>query len=217
MGTTLLQRIVGALRPTQRALSFSPRATRWLAATLIAAAVGVQACGDSNGLTSPASSENVTRSYSVYALSGTPSALPAAYQFTSESLTRPQVLPSGSINFDVAFDIGGDGRVRILPARVVVPAPPNGSPSIGVLKVSQAFDALTRAPERGYLSDSVVVAGIGDTYVFELRQSGCIYQEPFYAKLTVDSIIAAERRIVFRSLVNRNCSFRALTDGLPKN
>ena len=217
MGTTLLQRIVGALRPTQRALSFLPRASRWLVVVFAAAAVSVSACGGSDGLTSPASSENVTRTYSVYALTGTSSALPAAYQFTSESLTRPQVTPSGSLNFDVAFDIGSDGRVRILPARIVSPAPPGGSPSIGVLKVPQSFDALTKAPDRGYLSDSTAVAGIGETYVFEIRQSGCIYQEPFYAKLTVDSIIAAERRIVFRTLVNRNCSFRSLTDGLPKN
>jgi hypothetical protein len=218
MGTTLLQRIVGALRPTQRALSFPPRTSAAPAAIMFAAgALILAACGDGDGLTSPASVENVTRTYSVYALSGTSSALPAAYQFTSESLTRPQVLPSGSINFDVAFDIGADGRVRIMPARIVVPAPPNGSPSIGVLKVSQAFDALTLAPERGYLSDSVAVAGIGDTHVFEIRQSGCIYQEPFYAKLTVDSIIPAERRIVFRTLVNRNCSFRGLSVGLPKN
>jgi len=217
MGTTLLQRIVGALRPTQRALSFLPRTSRWLVVALTATVVAVSACGDGDGLTSPATAENVTRTYSVYALSGTSSALPAAYQFTSESLTRPQVLPSGSLNFDVAFDIGADGRVRILPARIVAPAPPNGSPSLGVLKVTQAFDALTKAPDRGYLSDSTVVAGIGDTYVFEVRQSGCIYQEPFYAKLTVDSIIAAERRIVFRSLVNRNCSFRSLSNGVPKN
>jgi hypothetical protein len=218
MGTTLLQHIVGALRPTQRALSFPPRTSAGaIAISLVAGALLLGACGEGDGLTSPASVENVTRTFSVYALSGTSSALPAAFQFTSESLTRPQVLPSGSINFDVAFDIGGDGRVRIMPARIVVPAPPNGSPSIGVLKVSQAFDALTKAPDRGYLSDSVAVAGVGDTYVFELRQSGCIYQEPFYAKLTIDSIIPADRRIVFRTLVNRNCSFRGLTDGLPKN
>ncbi|MEO7521197.1 MAG: hypothetical protein ABIW79_05220 [Gemmatimonas sp.] len=212
-----MQRIVGALRPSQRALSFPPRVSGWLAASIGVVAFVLSACGGGNGLTSPASVENVTRTYSVYALSGTASALPAAFQFTSESLTRPQVLPSGSINFDVAFDIGTDGRVRILPARVVTPSPPNGSPSIGVLKVAGAFDALSRAPDRGYLSDSIAVAAIGDTYVFELRQSGCIYQEPFYAKLTVDSIITAERRIVFRSLVNRNCSFRGLSDGLPKN
>jgi hypothetical protein len=217
MGTILLQRIRGALRPTQRALSFPPRTSRWLTVSLAAVALIASACGEGDGLTSPATAENVTRTYSVYALTGTSSALPAAYQFTSESLTRPQVLPSGSINFDVAFDIGSDGRVRIIPARIAVPAPPNGSPSIGVLKVSQGFDALTRAPDRGYLTDSVVVAAVGDTYVYQLLQSGCIYREPWYAKLTVDSIIAAERRIVFRTLVNRNCSFRSLTDGLPKN
>lgn len=214
MGTTLLLRIVGALRFTQRVLSFPPRSISLLGA---AGMLIVAACGGGDGLTSPASVENVTRTYSVYALTGSPSTLPAAYQFTSESLIRPQVLPSGSINFDVAFDIGTDGRVRILPARAVVPAPPNGAPSIGVLKVVQSFDALQRAPEKGYLTDSVGVAGVGETYTFELRDSGCIYGEAFYAKLTVDSIIPSERRIVIRTLVNRNCGFRGLVDGLPKN
>jgi hypothetical protein len=218
MGTTLLLRILGALRPSQRALSFSSRTSARSVARGVAActfAAGLLAACSDDGLTSPASFENVTRTYSVYALTGTSASLPAAYQFTSESLIRPQLLPSGSINFDVAFDIGADGRVLILPVRRVVPSPPNGSPAIGVLRVSQPFEQVGRAPDKGFLVDSAVTAGVGETVVFELLSSGCIYGEAFYAKLTVDSIIASERRMVVRSLVNRNCGFRALTDGLP--
>jgi hypothetical protein len=48
-----------------------------------------------------------------------------------------------------------------------------------------------------------------------LASAGCIYGEPYYAKVAVDSIIASERRIVLRTLVNRNCGYRALTEGLP--
>ena len=69
---------------------------------------GVAACGDDNSLLSPASSENTTRAFSVFALSGSAPALPAAYKFTSESLERPQVLSNGAVNFDVAFDITSD-------------------------------------------------------------------------------------------------------------
>jgi hypothetical protein len=35
--------------------------------------------------------------------------------------------------------------------------------------------------------------------------------------MVVDSVIAAERRVVLRTMVNRNCGYRALTAGLPKN
>ena len=222
MGTTLLLRIFGALRPSQRAMSFPVRyspSRRPLRAGArgVAALMLLVGCGGGDGLTSPASFENVTRVYSVYALTGTSTAFPAAYQFTSESLIRPQLLQNGSINFDIAFDIGADGRVRILPVRAVVPAPPNAAPPIGVLRIAQSFDATGRAPEKGYLTDSIAVAGVGETFVFQLLASGCIYQEAFYAKLSIDSIIPSERRMVVRSLVNRNCGFRGLSEGLPKN
>ena len=219
MGTTLLLRILGALRSSRRAMSFPalPLAARPRLLALGAVGCILAACGGGDGLTSPASFENNTRVFSVYALSGTSSVFPAAYQFTSESLTRPQLLGNGSINFDVVFDIGTDGRVRIYPARLIVPAPPNGAPPIGVLRVTQPFEQVGRAPDRGYLVDSVAVAGVGETVVFEIIASGCIYGESFYAKLAIDSIITSERRMVVRSLVNRNCGFRALTEGLPKN
>lgn len=227
MRTTLLSRIVGALRSPQRALSFLSRErlhraalrarSRAVTAVAVAVSLAAGACGDGNGLTSPASTENVSRSYSVYALSGTSSALPAAYEFTTESLTRPQLLATGQINFDVAFDIGADGKVRVYPARAIIPTPPVAAPTLGVQASNTAYAALERAPDKNYLIDSVVVANIGQTFVYELRSSGCIYSEPLYAKLTIDSVIVAERRIVVRSLVNRNCGFRALTEGLPAN
>lgn len=224
MGTTLLLRILGALRFSQRAMSFPARpfagiVVRGLAACSLAAGALLAGCSD-DGLTSPASFENVTRQFSVYALTGTSAALPAAYEFTSESLVRPAVGSAGFVNFEVAFDIGTDGRVSILPVRLVVPSPPlprQGPPPVGVLRVSQSFDQVGRAPDRGFLVDSAAMVSIGETVVFELFQSGCIYGESFYAKLTVDSIIPAERRIVVRSLVNRNCGFRGLSEGLPTN
>jgi hypothetical protein len=184
---------------------------------VIAAAAAFAACGDSNSLLSAASSENTARSYSVFALTGTASSLPAAYQFTSELLARPQLLSSGGVNFDVAFDLTADNKVKLLPVRAVVPLPPAGVSSVGMLRSNSAYSALERAPDRGYTIDSTLIVGIGETVVLQLPGSGCIYGEPYYAKLVVDSIIAAERRIVVGSLVNRNCGFRALTVGIPKN
>ncbi len=181
------------------------------------AAAFVAACGGDNGLTSPASQDNVARTYSVYAVTGTSNTLPAAYQYSTETLVRPQLLGNGSLNFDVAFDISTEGKVRILPARYFVPLPPAGAPSIGLQKMTGTFDALVRAPVNGYTPDSAVTASVGETFTMELRDTGCRFGEFFYGKLTVDSIIASERRIVLRSLVNRNCGYRSLTLGLPKD
>ena len=208
MGVTLHARLLGAPRVARRALSFS---------ALIVMAVAGTACGDTNSMLMPASSENTARNHSVFALSGTSASLPAAYQFTSERLARPQLLLNGGVNFDVAFDLTPDNKVKLLPVRLVVPLPPAGVTSVGMLKSTSAYSALARAPDQGYIIDSALVVGIGETVVLQLPGSGCIYGEPYYAKMVVDSIIAAERRIVFGSLVNRNCGFRALTVGIPKN
>jgi hypothetical protein len=212
MGTFRLHPLRGARAFLRRALSIPASAL----AVTVAAVVPV-ACGDANGLTTPPSIENVTRVYSVFALTGSPAELPAAYQFTTETLARPQIFSNGTINFDVAFDIGADGRVRLLPARVLVPLPPAGAPSVGLLRVGQTYLALQRAPDRGYQVDTIATLGVGETIALELRNSACIYGEPYYGKLTVDSILVAERRIVARSLVNRNCGSRALTEGVPSN
>jgi hypothetical protein len=135
--------------------------------------------------------------------------------FTNLTPERPQVLSNGSVNFEVAFDLTGDGKVRFIPARALVPQSPAGAPIVGLLRSSSAFGALTRAPERGYTDDSTMVVGVNEVVLVRLASAGCIYGEPYYAKVAVDSIIANERRIVLRTLVNRNCGYRALTEGLP--
>ncbi len=203
MGITQLPRSIGALRPLQRAMSFS------------ALLVTLAACGDSNPFISPATNENVDRQYGVYALTGSSTGLPAGYQFTSESIVRPQVLNTGSLNFDIAFDISADGQAVILPAKKVVPVPPNGAPTIGILKLTAVYDQLTIAPEKGYVNDSTYTMKVGEAILVRIVNSGCVYGEPYYAKVAIDSINVAERRLLIRSLVNRNCGYRSLETGVP--
>lgn len=207
MGITPFSRSSGAPRSSRRALSFC---------AAIVMATGTAACGD-NGLLSPATINNETRVFSVWAITGTNSALPASYQFTTESLERPQMLSNGSLNFDVAFDITNDGKVAFMPVRALVPAPPAGAPVVGLGRATTGFLALTRAPTGGYANDTTLVVGTNEVVIIRLASSGCIYGEPFYAKAVVDSVIATERRIVLRTMVNRNCGYRSLTEGLPKN
>ena len=184
---------------------------------LVVSSSALLACGDDNSFLQDAFVENVDRQYQIWALTGTPAALPAGYQFTSESLVRPQVLGGGSLNFDVAFDLTADGKVLVLPARLVVPLPPGGAPPVGVLRWPAAYEQLLRAPDRGYTLDTSAVLAVGETISIQLPNSGCTFGEPFYAKLTVDDINVAERTMLVRTLVNRNCGYRALTEGLPKD
>lgn len=208
MGFTLTDRLFGAPRLTRRALSFP---------ALLASAVLLAACGSDANFLSPATIENVSRSYSVYALSGTSSALPSGYLFTGEQLARVQILTNGSINFDVAFDLTAENKVQLLPVRSLVPLPPAGAPNIGLQKSAASYSSIERAPDRGYTLDSALVVDVGELVVLQLNRVPCSFNDPFYAKLVVDSIIVAERRIVLRSLVNRNCGYRALIAGLPRD
>lgn len=199
-------RRTGAPRFARRALSFC--ATAVLAVT-------TAACSDANPFLSPATRENTISRFSIWALTGTSASLPASYLFTNLTAERPQLLANGSVNFEVAFDLTADGKVRFLPARVLIPQAPAGAPIIGLQRSSSAFSALTRAPERGYADDSTLVVGVNDVVLVRLGNAGCIYGEPYYAKVSVDSVIMAERRIVMRTLVNRNCGYRSLAEGLP--
>jgi len=208
MGKTLFFRLSCAVRSLSRALVLS--------VTVSTTAV-LSACGADNNVLSPAFFENVDRQFAFWAISGTSAALPAGYQFTTESLVRPQVLGNGTINFDVAFDIDAAGKVVVLPVRLVAPLPPGRSPSVGFLRWSAAYEQLERAPDRGYVADSSVVLGVGETISVQLTNSGCNFGEPFYAKLTVDEISVPTRRMLVRLLVNRNCGYRSLTAGVPKD
>ncbi|MEI6739724.1 MAG: hypothetical protein WCK74_05375 [Gemmatimonadaceae bacterium] len=184
-----------------------------LAGLLISAA----ACGDTTSSLQPATSENVSRMFTAYAMTGSSNSLPAGYQFSTESLVRPQLLTTGAVNFDVAFDIGADGKVIILPAKKVVPQAPVTSAPVGFLKLTAVYDQLALAPDKGYVDDSTHTVAVGEALLVRVVGASCYYGEPYYAKLGIDSIDVTRRRIVFRSLINRNCGYRSLAPGVPTN
>jgi hypothetical protein len=208
MGISLLSRLSGALRFVRRAMSF-PAA--------IVTVSALAACGGADSLLAPANNENTDRQFQVWAMTGTSAALPSGYRFSTESAVRPQVLAGGSLNFDVAFDLGPDGLALVLPAKAVVPQPPAGVASIGIQPVAGIYEQVQRAPESGYRPDTAITMAVGKTIVLRLEDSGCPYREPFYAKLAIDSINVVERFIIVRSLVDRNCGYKSLMAGIPKN
>jgi hypothetical protein len=201
-----LLRLFGVIRHRPRALCV-------LAGVTTAVVLG--ACSDTTSLLSPATNENFDRQFGVYALTGSSASLPAGYQFTTESVVRPQVLNTGALNFDVAFDITGDGKALVLTAKKVVPLPPAGVPSVGFLRLTAVYEQLLKAPTSGYVEDTVTTLAVGQAVLVRLAGSGCVYGEPYYAKLTIDSINVAERRLLVRALVNRNCGYVSLEAGVP--
>ncbi len=193
-----------------------------LLAPLIAVVAG--ACGNDSSFTQNATSTNTTLTASLYALTGSAPELPAGYNATTNSFVRPLVSQSsGATNFELAVDIRSDGKVLLMPVRALIPfapAPASGAPSIALLKSAQPFDLITRAPtSNAYVVDSVQVASAGDTFLIKVISSGCVYGEPLYGKIVIDSVFVAQRRMVVRAMTNLNCGgYRSLVSGsIPKD
>src|SRR5258706_10228132 len=89
---------------------------RYLTLLLLACSLAA-ACGNPNGLTAYIS--NTPDTVSLYALSGTPVALPSGYSIPARSAVRTDAASS----FDFAFDIDTAGRAPAVPPRALGPGP----------------------------------------------------------------------------------------------
>ena len=121
---------------------------------------------------------------------------------------------------DVAFDIDAQGKVVVYPMRLVV-SPITPFRDVGLLKGTGTFDAITRAPNSGYLTDKSVTLSPGEVLILQTaRNTGndiCIYGiSPYiFAKIGLDSVDLKDRSIFFKSTVNPNCGFRSFKTGIP--
>src|SRR5258706_7907619 len=111
---------------------------RYLTLLLLACSLAA-ACGNPNGLTAYIS--NTPDTVSLYALSGTPVALPSGYSIPARSAVRTDAASS----FDFAFDIDTAGRAPLLPTRGPRPGPQPRPP----ISPPQ-YDSIQDAPPGGY-------------------------------------------------------------------
>jgi len=187
-----------------------------LLATLTLAA-STAACGDDE-LFRAAFSNSAETTFQVYALTGTPPHLPTAFSVARFDTLRVDSIAFGQ-PFDIAFDIAPDGRVVLYPLRTLGQA--TVGKRIGIRVDSAAFASIERAPVRGYVRDSIVTVPVGRTVIIETQTTDCSpysISQNIYAKIAIDSAIAAERRIKFRAIGNPNCGFRSLRPSiLPKD
>lgn len=196
---------------TRRIHSLKARIVALAAATIVVAGV---ACGDFTGV--PASLPTLSDSGSVYALNGAPVGSPTAlYVFSGVLLPA-----TASFVFDVAFDIDATGNAVILPQRVVATGL-SSTHTVGLQKISVAFDSLNAAPKSGYRADTALVASVNQVIAIQSSDpnacSVSLTGSTLYAKLVITSIDRVARQLKVRYTVDPNCGFVSFAAGLPKD
>ncbi len=168
----------------------------------------VAACSDSNGLPDPTFT-NVEESVTLYALVGTPVATPSGYALEGPGLVRTDITDA----FDFAYNIEPDGRPVFVP-RAALGIEPEATANPGLQLRNESFEAITVAPNDGYVTDRVVPIAAGERYVVRGRVT-CSIGVPKYAKLEILTLDSNTRTVTFRIITNDNCGFKGLEPGLP--
>jgi hypothetical protein len=176
-----------------------------LALTLVVAALA--GCGDPVRIR--AQFDTIQDTVTVFALTGTPVIAPAALSTIRHEAVRIET----TRDFDIVFDIDAAGRAVLYPVQLV-----GGSPgTTGIQETTDAFDDIEEAPRTGYQRDSATVLDVGDVVLIEAEPLFCrgTIQPKIYSKLVVDEIDLATRSVRVRMVVDPNCGFRSLAEGLP--
>jgi hypothetical protein len=191
--------------------------TRLTRVALVALAILAVACGDP---TKPkATYANAPSTYTLYAFTGAPVNAATAISF----LGGPSRADAG-FAFDVAFDLDASGRAVIYPVRALasdLAMLTTPVKRVGLQPVSGSFDAFRLAPETGYDTLSAQTVSVGSVLAVEMLDlNTCLYSlggQTIYAKVTIDSIDAASRRLYARTVVDPNCGYRSVVpDSVPE-
>jgi hypothetical protein len=191
--------------------------TRLTRVALVALAILAVACGDP---TKPkATYANAPSTYTLYAFTGAPVNAATAISF----LGGPS-RADANFAFDVAFDLDANGHALIYPVRALASDLAMLTTSVkrvGLQPVSGTFDAFRVAPETGYDTLSAQTVSVGSVLAVEtLDFNTCQFSlggQTIYAKITIDSIDAASRRLYARTVVDPNCGYRSVVpDSVPE-
>lgn len=189
---------------------------RAIAGTFALSAVVVTACGGPTEI--KANQDTIAATLTVYSLNGSSPALPSAVVLAG----RPAAIRmTTDFQFDLAVDVDASGAARLIPVdRVASPAVLAPSRRVGLQKVTQAFDAVTRAPNGNYVTRADLPIAVGDVGVIEsLNHPYCAnifyVAQNVYAKFVVEAIDPATRSVRLRLVVDPNCGFRGLETGTP--
>jgi hypothetical protein len=193
-------------------LSGRSGARRMLVLLGATAAIGTAACDDP--FAPRATAEVRTDSFVVYAVSGTPVNVPAAFNIVFFTPLRLEP----TYGFDLVFDIDPAGKVVLIPVRLVGGAVTAGR-HVGLQKINVAYDEVTQAPSDGYNPDTTLSLGVSEGAIVELHSNICEFQtsQLLYSKLQISAIDPVSRTIAFRITYDPNCGFRSFLPGVPNN
>jgi hypothetical protein len=152
---------------------------------------------------------NYVDTLTLYALRDTPIRTASAYSILDVLTVRTDTTGA----FDFAFDIDSTGTPRIYPAGVL-----GLDKTTGIQIINSPFGNVHSAPTTGYVTDSAPQVAAGSVFVARSRSSSasCIYYSlPRYGKFEVLSIDSVQRTITLQGLVDLNCGFRGLDQGIP--
>ena len=187
-----------------------------LVATACAVCIfGMTAC---SGLTHPnAQSDNVTDTVTVYAINNTPADAPSGLWLFGEQA----VVINSAFTFDLAFDLDPQGNVTLYTVRYVA-GDLSSAHSVGVQKMSTAFESVEKAPSTGYVADSLFSAKIGDVFAVQSSDpSACsfsVFSNVIYGKVQILAVDPVARTLRTRFTVDPNCGFFSLVpSGIPKD
>lgn len=181
------------------------------------AVVALASCGDPTAI--KARLTNFEGEFGVFALNNTPLNTDNAMRVRFST----PVPATASFLFDIAFDITDTGTVKIITARALATELAGTMNRVGLRDTPElSFEQIVDPPRDRFVFDSLLVVPVGRTVLIDVVDLSCqteaILGFNIKAKLRIDSIVPAERRIHFRMVSNPNCGFRQLVPGgqLPK-
>lgn len=174
------------------------------------------ACGNPFGLIKP-NFDNTIDTVTVYAVNGTGLDKPSAFLLATKQTYRLGVdqLP---YNFDFVYRVASTGAPELAPFYSVVTdtTTSNATGRAGYLLTTENFDDITVAQQSGYVTDTALALVVGQTFYFRSGlPNGCYLSIPYYAKVQVISIDPEGRSVTLKMLVDNNCGYRGLVEGLP--
>lgn len=200
--------------PPRRGL-YLPPMTRLISGLTLAAFLAVAgACSDPNALADPSLRNEVDSAVTLWSLSQGPLTRPVAYSIIARNGVR--TWEAGSA-FEFVFDVTADGRAVFIPTDLLGLL---GTTALkpGLRPSTATFDQMTRAPSNGYTVSDTIPAVVGDRFYIRTTISTCtVLSVPLYGKMEVAAVDTAAKTVTLKVLVNQNCGYRGLNEGLPKN
>jgi hypothetical protein len=87
----------------------------------------------------------------------------------------------------------------------------SGSVKPGLLKSTSAFDAMTKAPQNGYVTSDTILIAEQDRFFLRTGVNTCtVLGVPLYAKLEILDLDTATASVTMRVIANENCGYRGL-------